>query len=145
MVYPSKNGFKSKTVSVEPVHPDFTSDRISSRRVAVNFRDTVAAPQVHEYFLGIDYTGDVAMAFLDNELVADHFYHGVPWTIGLNRYRDLMNREALSLYFRPLHWDAPFLNGLPKSAIPSFDKGNVLEIKEITITPQYQALINIEE
>lgn len=145
MVYPSKNGFKSKTVSVEPVHPDFTSDRISSRRVAVNFRDTVAAPQVHEYFLGIDYTGDVAMAFLDNELVADHFYHGVPWTIGLNRYRDLMNREALSLYFRPLHRDAPFLNGLPKSAIPSFDKGNVLEIKEITITPQYQALINIEE
>lgn len=145
VTYPSKSGFKSRKTTVDEVHPQFSTDRVSSRRVAVNFKDDASAPQVHEYFLDIDYTGDVAMAFLDNELVADHFYHGVPWTIGLNRFRDLMNKEPISLYFRPLHWDAPFLNSIPKSAVPSFDKGNVLDIRNVSIIPQYQTEIRIEE
>lgn len=145
VIYPSKYGFKSQAIAVDAVYPEYSTDRVSSRRVTVNFKDTISAPQVHEYFLGVDYIGDVGMAFLDNELVADHFYHGVPWTIGLNRYKKLMEKEPMSFYFRPLHWDAPFLNGLPQSAIPSFEKGNVLDIKGISIIPEYQTEINIKE
>ena len=38
-------------------------------------------PQVNEYFLSVPYTGDVAMAFVDNTMVLDHFWQGMPWRI----------------------------------------------------------------
>lgn len=141
VLYPSAKGFKTQTKSVAKVLPKFSTKRISSRRITVHFPDSVTTPQVHEYFLNIDYVADDAMAFLNDELQADHFYHGVPWTIGLNRYRKLMQKEDMTLYFRPLHWNAPFLNGLPKSAVPTFEHGNVLDVKDINIIPEYQTEI----
>lgn len=143
VLYPSAKGFKTQTLTVPAVEPQFTTKRISSRRVTVHFPDAEQAPQVHEYFLTVDYVGDVAMAFLGNELVADHFYHGVPWTIGLNRYRQQMQQEDMTFYFRPMHWDAPYLKALPKQAVPTFEKGNVLDIKGINIIPEYQTEIKL--
>ena len=78
---------------------------------------------MQEYFLRLNYTGDVAMAFMNGTLVLDHFYHGAPWTIGLKRFSQQMKKEDLSFYFRPLRSDAPFLIDLPKEAIPDFSKG----------------------
>jgi len=91
----------------------------------------------------IDYTGDVAMAFLGGKMVQDEFWHAQPWMIGLNRHKEMMNKEAMSFYFRPLRSDATCLQDLPQSAIPDF-KGNnqVLEIKNVEIIPQYQLRIN---
>ena len=91
----------------------------------------------------IDYTGDVAMAFLGGKMVQDEFWHAQPWMIGLNRHKEMMNKEAMSFYFRPFRSDATCLQDLPQSAIPDF-KGNnqVLEIKNVEIIPQYQLRIN---
>lgn len=143
ILYPSNKGFKTQSTQVEAVVPKVDTKRISSRRMTVDFPKKENEPQVHEYFLNIDYVGDVAMAFLNNELVADHFYHGVTWTIGLNRYRQEMSKEPLSFYFRPIHWNAPFLKALPKSAQPKFEKGSLLDIKSVTITPEYQTNIKL--
>lgn len=141
ILYPSKNGFKSQIKEVAAIVPDFSFKKVGSRRMTVHFPDEQSVPQVHEYFLRIDYTGDVAMAFLNGELQLDHFYHGVPWTIGLKRFKTLMKKEDMNFYFRPLQWNAPFLSSLPEEAVPDFAKGAVLDIKEVTVIPEYVTTI----
>ncbi len=94
--------------------------------------------QIHEYFLRINYIGDVAMAFMKDQLVQDAFYDGDPWTIGLKRYAEDLKTNPMTFYFRPLKADAPFLGDLRKSAIPDFSKGAVVDIKNVEVIPEYK-------
>ncbi|MGN1255391.1 MAG: hypothetical protein ACI4T9_12485, partial [Prevotella sp.] len=68
VVYPSQKGFKTQTATVKAVKPVFNWNKRSPRRMSVHFNDSIVAPQVQEYFLNIDYVGDVAMAFMDGQL-----------------------------------------------------------------------------
>lgn len=136
----SRGRFKTYTQNVTPVQPLFDMKRFGSRRMTVRFTEQTTT-QVYEYFLRIDYTADVAMAFLGNELIDDQFYHGAPWLIGLNRFMDKLKTDDLSFYFRPLKKKAPFLEQLPASAVPDFSKGDVLRIDNVEIVPQYQLIV----
>lgn len=49
--------------------------------------DQPDVPQVNDYFLRVNYVADVAMAFIGGYLVLDHYYYGIPWTIGLRRFK----------------------------------------------------------
>lgn len=139
VLYPSAKGFKTQTVTVEKVNPVCTVERATPRRITVAFNDTLKAPQVNEYFMRIDYTADVAMAFLKGRMVQDEFWHAQPWMIGLNRHKAELAEEPMSFYFRPLSSDATCLQDLPSNAIPSFGaSGKVLEIRSVDIIPQYQ-------
>ena len=107
-VCPSRAGLVWQKASVEKVDPDFSVSQYGSRRLTVHF-PTAASGQVEEYFLSVDYTGDVAMAFLENGLVGDHFWYGKPWVIGLNRFNARMQDEDLGFYFRPLSPSVPYM------------------------------------
>lgn len=139
IVYPSKQGFKKQTVSVEPVSPKADVDKSVPWRMEVGFTERATdTPQVNEYFLSVPYTGDVAMAFMDNAMVLDHFWQGMPWRIGLNRFADKMSAgKPLGFYFRPLRAEAPFLPDIPAKFVPDFSQGPVLEIGEPQIIPEY--------
>ena len=137
-----KGRFTSKTASVEGVIPEFKVEKIGSRRMMVNFRQSLP-PQVREFFLSVKYTGDVGMAFLNNELVDDHFYYGEPWMIGLNRYAKGLQQDDLSFYFRPLRKDAPFLTQLPQDAVPEIKGKSVLNIDKVEVVPEYQVIIKL--
>jgi hypothetical protein len=100
--------------------------------------DNGQLPQVQEYFLRVNYVGDVAMAFMKGQLVQDEFYHGEPWTIGLKRYYNDLKSNPLTFYFRPLQKNAPFLRDLPKQAVPDFSDGSVVEIRDVEIVPEYR-------
>ena len=110
--YPSAKGFKEQMKEVPSVQPEYTFRKVGSRRLAVRFSGK-EYPQVNDYFLQLDYTGDVAMAFLKGELVLDHFYYGAPWQISLKRFQQELTDEELSFYIRPLRKNAPFLSDLP--------------------------------
>ena len=116
-------------------------EQISPRRFAV----TVPVDKdsnVHEWFLSVDYTADVAMAFLDNVMAGDHLWQGNgPWVIGLNRFEDSLKNGPMTFYFRALKHDAPFLGTIPQENIPSFDDGAVLDVREISLVPQYMTVI----
>ncbi|WP_288669766.1 beta-galactosidase [uncultured Bacteroides sp.] len=139
IVYPSKQGFKKQTVSVEPVSPKADVDKSVPWRMEVGFTERATdTPQVNEYFLSVPYTGDVAMAFMDNAMVLDHFWQGMPWRIGLNRFAEKMSAgKPLGFYFRPLRAEAPFLPDIPAKFVPDFSQGPVLEIGEPQIIPEY--------
>ncbi len=137
VLYPSKQGFKAQTATVEAVTPQFEVKKAGQRRMSVSFKSD-DAKQVQEYFLRINYVGDVAMAFMKGVLVQDEFYHGEPWTIGLKRYYSDLQTDPLTFYFRPLQPDAPFLRDLPKTAIPNFNYGPVVDIKDVKVIPEYK-------
>lgn len=134
--YPSAKGFKEQMKEVPSVQPEYTFRKVGSRRLAVRFSGK-EYPQVNDYFLQLDYTGDVAMAFLKGELVLDHFYYGAPWQISLKRFQQELTDEELGFYIRPLRKNAPFLSDLPGEAVPDFSKGSVVRIDSVQVVPQY--------
>ena len=134
--YSSAKGFKEQMKEVPSVQPEYTFRKVGSRRLAVRFSGK-EYPQVNDYFLRLDYTGDVAMAFLKGELVLDHFYYGAPWQISLKRFQQELTDEELSFYIRPLRKNAPFLSDLPGEAVPDFSKGSVVRVDSVQVVPQY--------
>jgi beta-galactosidase len=56
---------------------------------------------VEEVLLKIDYVGDVGRAYLDGSLIADHFYFGRAWEIGLKRFAPDVLAMGLVLKFLP--------------------------------------------
>lgn len=144
MLYPSKQGWKQQAIEVEAVEPAMDWKKVGSRRMIVHVEQP-EYPQVHEYFLRIHYTGDVAMAFINGYMELDHFYYGAPWTIGLKRFRSQLDKYDMNFYIRPLRKDAPYLNDLPAQAIPDFNqKGANCVIKNVELIPEYKAVLNLK-
>jgi len=145
IVYPSKQGFKEQIAKVEAVIPQYEVKKAGSRRMSVSMNNTIidlqSATQIQEYFLRINYVGDVAMAFMKGKLVQDDFYYGEPWTIGLKRYYNDLQKEPLTFYFRPISKDVPYLADLRKESVPDFTKGPVVEIKNVEVVPEYKISI----
>lgn len=142
IVYPSKYGWKQQTIEVEKVQPIMEWKKVGNRRMVVHVEQP-DYPQVHEYFLNIHYTGDVAMAFMNGYLELDHFYYGAPWTIGLKRFRSQLDKHDMNFYIRPLRKNAPYLNDLPAHAIPDFSKkGENCIFRKVEVIPEYKAILS---
>jgi hypothetical protein len=150
VLYPSKQGFREQTATVEAVTPQLEVRKAGPRRMSVDLSSLHAphssllpppSSSVHEYFLRIHYVGDVAMAFMKGQLVQDEFYHGEPWTIGLKRYYDDLKSDPLTFYFRPLRPNAPFLRDLPAGSVPDFKGKPVVSIRNVEVVPQYKISI----
>jgi beta-galactosidase len=96
---------------------------------------------LNDLFLSVDYWGDTAMGFLGGNLVADEFYKGEPWQIGLKRFiggHDL----NFGMYFRPLMDDAPFLVDLPGNVVEELKKSKqLLKINSIKFIPEYKTTL----
>ena len=96
-------------------------------------------PGVNDLFLAINYTGDTGMGFLNGELVADHFYYGEKWSVGLKKFMDQPAKKELVFYFRPLYEDAPFLDDFKSSGIQISDKiSGGFELDGMEMWPEYR-------
>ncbi len=89
-----------------------------------------------EIRLRIDYRGDAARALCGDELVADDFFFGQPWEIGLNRLAPQVFRQGLTLQFLPLPPGAPIY--LPAV---SAHAGDLLEVRAIHVLVEYEAVV----
>ncbi|MGO4695698.1 beta-galactosidase [Paenibacillus sp. 2TAB26] len=64
--------------------------------------DASAFNEASEITLIVDFVGDVAQAYIAGQCVADQFYNGVPWKIGLKRFRDQLASHSIVLKISPL-------------------------------------------
>ncbi|MFJ8980507.1 beta-galactosidase [Streptomyces sp. NPDC102282] len=55
-----------------------------------------------EVLLRLRYTGDAARAYIDGKLVADHFWYGPDWEIGLRRFADAVVQHGMEIRVLPL-------------------------------------------
>jgi hypothetical protein len=90
----------------------------------------------------VNYKGDTGQDFINGELVADNFYNGLPWEIGLKRFLEKPDAKEMVFYFRPMYQKAEFLQDLSPELIPEFNqRGQYLEIGEPEFFPEYRVKI----
>ncbi|MXV52295.1 hypothetical protein GS399_15055 [Pedobacter sp. HMF7647] len=115
--------------------PDFKT--VGQRKLFVNLPTKLPAG-LNDVFLTINYTGDTGMSFLNGELVADDFYKGVPWQIGLKRFIS-PGHPQMAFYFRPIFKDAPYLMDLPDAVNKQVSNEKpLLKINSVSFIPEYK-------
>ena len=116
--------------------PDSAFDQAARWQLSVSRKPPDDA-NVNNLFLSISYTGDVARLSANQKLLADNFYNGIPWSVGLRRFSDAINKGPLELSILPLRGDAPIF--LEQRFRPAFGKSQQLvELKGVTLSTQYQ-------
>jgi hypothetical protein len=55
-----------------------------------------------DVILQIDYTGDIGQAFIDGDMIADNFWNGAVWEIGLREFAERLASNPLTLYIVPI-------------------------------------------
>ncbi|MDQ6420547.1 beta-galactosidase [Paenibacillus sp. LHD-117] len=64
--------------------------------------DASMLDEVDDLALTIDYIGDVAQLYIAGRCVADQFYNGQPWKVGLKHFRDELRKGPIVLKISPL-------------------------------------------
>ena len=93
---------------------------------------------VDDLFLKIDYLGDIARLSADGHLLTDDFYNGMPWYIGLKRFRREVESGDLELAIVPWRDRADVV-------LDAFAAGKVAErgpqVLNVTVVPQYKLTV----
>ncbi|MBA2396060.1 MAG: beta-galactosidase [Ktedonobacteraceae bacterium] len=111
----------------------------------VSIKLPVALDAVDDAFLSIDYVGDMGHAYLDGQLVSDHFSNGLPWEIGLKRFIHPDSDRQLIIHFSPLQKGASALRYFPTGMAfrPAEDEADQVEIRSITTRPEYSSTLKL--
>ncbi len=132
----------SFTVKFKPVTPTLQFERITTRKYAL--KSGASLNGLNDIILRITYKGDRSMAFFDGLLIADHFYYGKPWDIGLKRFIPKLKNQDMIFMFHPLEKNAPYLIDFASSEVPNFGSGNsFMEIEKAEFIPEYKAVITL--
>ena len=92
-------------------------------------------PAGADAYIVVDYVGDSARAYVGEQLVADDFYSGRPWEIGLRRYIPTALTHGLTLRFLPMRQDAPIY--LEPECRPNFIDHEILHVRDVHIVVEY--------
>jgi hypothetical protein len=97
---PARTG-GSQNRATAPTDDDF--DGAAVYRITVPARAFTGGADL---LLRLAYTGDVARAYVGGRLVADHFWFGPAWELGLSRFRDAVAEHGLEIRILPAPEDA---------------------------------------
>lgn len=88
---------------------------------------------VADSFLILNYSGDTARLYRDGELIADHFYQGEPWEIGLRRF-DFPGRLRLEI--------TALQEGAPRylETWPRMTEGRACSLDEAGLQTEYRTV-----
>jgi beta-galactosidase len=96
-----------------------------------------------EVFLETQYVGDVARLYANGRLLEDNFYTGLPWSVGLDRFRNELKAGPLELDILPLRKDAPVF--LERRDRPTLLRSNQRDdLQSLRLIPEYQLSIDTE-
>jgi len=130
--------FNTYTIEVPSVNIPCDYHKVSEQHYTLKMDKREFTENLSDIILDIDYTGDVAFAFIDGKMINDHFYYGKDWQIGLKSYADNLSAKGMYFYFKPMTSDASFLIDLEKEKIPDFSNGPVCKVKNMKLIPEYK-------
>ena len=90
-----------------------------------------------DLFLTVDYEGDQAELLLDGRKVADDYYRGEPWEIGLKRWNF---PKALLLRIFALPQGAPVFTDEPLT----YENGRALRLNGVTAREEFRVRLSPE-
>lgn len=121
-----------------PLDADF--ERASVHHIAVLPEVFDESGEAGEVLLRIQYTGDVAWAYTGGKLIADHFWYGPVWEIGLRRFAAEAVRHGIELRILPaaresrIYVDPTARDGLDAArARTSVDAVSLLPLRRLTL------------
>ncbi|MFJ8955099.1 beta-galactosidase [Streptomyces sp. NPDC102381] len=90
-----------------------------------------------DVLLRLRYTGDAARAYIDGHLVADHFWYGPDWEIGLRRFADAALRHGVEIRVLPLDPAARvYVDGSVREGLTAAHSRAVVESAELVSVPR---------
>lgn len=96
---------------------------------------------VADVFLRIDYVGDIGEAYIDGQLVADNFWNGTTWEVGLKRFAERLAERELIIHVTPATGAAP--RYVPTDMAVRLDETGAASarIDAIQAVPAYEAIV----
>jgi len=93
--------------------------------------------------LKIDYAGDTGEAYIDGKLIADNFYNGTPWEIGLNRFAAQLENNELLILIQPLEKTSSALRYIPTGMAfrKEANRDHLAEIKSIGAVVEQKIIV----
>ncbi|MBD1433107.1 beta-galactosidase [Sphingobacterium sp. DN00404] len=139
----ASNSSSAYTVAVPAVELPVSVTKVSEKKFMLRLPKQPTT--LSNVFLEIDYVGDTAMGFINSELVADEFYKGVPWEIGLRDFMQGDTDQEMVLYFRPLQKNATYLKDLDPKTVPDFSGApSLFKLQGVKYIPEYKTVINFK-
>ncbi|MCY1719989.1 beta-galactosidase [Prolixibacteraceae bacterium Z1-6] len=142
---PIAENMSSYNFEFNEVKPAIEIMRSDDRHATVQV-DKESLSGLNDVFLKVNYIGDRSMAFIDGKLVADHFYYGLPWEIGLRKFGFDLKPGNLQFFFHPLQKDAEYMIDLDQEKL--FGDGTqkrILNVGDIEVLPEYKANMTINQ
>ena len=109
-------------------------DRRLCGKLGLNLEGGIAGDDV---FLTVDYAGDQAELLLEGRKIADDYYRGEPWEIGLKRW-DFPKTLLLRIF--ALREEAPVFTDEP---LP-FEHGRALRLNGVTAKEEFRVRLSPE-
>jgi beta-galactosidase len=93
---------------------------------------------VSDLFLNVEYQGDIARLTAGGHLLTDDFYTGMPWYIGLKRFRNHVESGRLEISIVPWRDRSDVI--LDESAVKRTGDKSARLLK-VTVMPEYQLIV----
>ena len=99
---------------------------------------TDAFAGVSDLFLKVEYQGDIARLSADGHLLTDEFYTGMPWCIGLKRFRRQAESGPLEIVIVPWRDRSKVIldDSVADKAVD-----NRAKLLSVTVVPEYQLTV----
>lgn len=94
--------------------------------------------KISNLFLAVRYTGDVARLTQDRRLLADNFYDGEDWTVGLKRFLPSLGAGHFKFDISPWRSKASVI--LEKSNQAAKRLTEIPQLASVVLTPQYEVV-----
>src|SRR5690606_28143451 len=111
--------------------------QISEQKYSVQVNSDLSG--LNDIFLETDYVGDRAMAFINGEMITDHFFHERIWEIGLRNFMPNLKQHEMLLFFHPIHSSYSYLGDLKRSI--EFENNKYLKVNGFKVVPEYSTKI----
>lgn len=111
--------FTRCTITVPQQSMQLRIERVDDLRVQVTVPPITAKDTT--FFLVVDYVGDIANCFIDGKLVADQFYNGSSWKIGLKHLIEGETEAELQFLITPIRLQSGVSSFFPTGMAFRFD------------------------
>jgi len=123
-----------KLMDVQEVPVGYRLETESAQRNTYEIELKIPQGNMEDCFLQITYQGDYAKLYRSGEFIADHFYVGKEWEVGLKQF-DFPEKLTLEVY--PLQENAEMF----LETWPDMKNGIACELNHVSAQAEYKALI----
>lgn len=130
--------FRKYRIEFPTFDAGLTVERLAEENAMISI-ERFETDAINDLFLVIGYEGDIGEAYIDGKLVHDHFWNGVPWTIGLKRFAPNILSSGLFVHIISSGNATANIQYTDMAAMIVSDQGDGMAlIKSVCIIPEYK-------